>query len=232
LPETIFISHSSKDGAISNLLEQFVVEVFGDKTFKFFNSSNDDSIEIGDDWQAKIKGALKEARIFIALLTPNSIGSAWVHFETGGAWITDNFDDGWILPCYTNGLTVSDFPSTLKFLQSKQITSANDLNQIVQKLDQIAIQGRANKQSMTHEVCVKYAALFAELEENYLAAKQAEAISETPEDRVSQRIVGALRNPVQSSKTTSRNILEALNKNGILNQKDYVILLELMLGQS
>lgn len=72
----IFISHSSKDdGFVKELretLEAFQLEVWADSR----------QLAGGDELEPEIKKAIKNARAFILVLSPNTINSAWVLKET------------------------------------------------------------------------------------------------------------------------------------------------------
>jgi hypothetical protein len=44
------------------------------------------NISAGEKWRSKIKSALNASDVFMVLLSPTSVKSAWVLFELGLAW--------------------------------------------------------------------------------------------------------------------------------------------------
>ena len=84
VPEVdVFISYSTKDTALakelSNLLEERAIRTF----------LAEKSLGIGLRWQGQIQQALRESRMIVLLLTPESVESKWVMLEAGAAWALD-----------------------------------------------------------------------------------------------------------------------------------------------
>jgi len=45
-----------------------------------------EDLSAGENWQPKLRKALEDAEVFVALLTPWSIADSWLLQETGAAW--------------------------------------------------------------------------------------------------------------------------------------------------
>lgn len=76
----IFISHSSKDGEIANVLKE---EVEKNLNVEVFETSHFEAIEGGQEWFEVITQKLDEADALFVLVSPNSLNSTWVHWEIG-----------------------------------------------------------------------------------------------------------------------------------------------------
>ena len=76
----VFVSYAHSDGEIVatlvSRLETENIRAFADK-----------SIKPGEEWLSRIAVALKEAKVILFLVTPNSVRSKWVNAEAGAAWI-------------------------------------------------------------------------------------------------------------------------------------------------
>lgn len=78
----IFISHSSKDREIANLLKTEIEDLFDNK-IEVWHSSRDDSISAGDDWLETIRKNLDKANALLVLVSRYAKASEWVHWEIG-----------------------------------------------------------------------------------------------------------------------------------------------------
>ena len=76
----VFISYSVKDSSLAKELESKLAKL-GIKTFLA-----EKSLEIGLRWQGQIQQAVRDSRMLVVLLTPNSVKSSWVMLEAGAAW--------------------------------------------------------------------------------------------------------------------------------------------------
>lgn len=78
MPEkpTLFISHSSRDGHIANVLkEQIEVRL----PIAVFETSHFEAIQGGEKWLDIITANLDKAVALLVLVSFNSCASAWVH---------------------------------------------------------------------------------------------------------------------------------------------------------
>jgi hypothetical protein len=77
----IFISHSTKDKQIASLIKTRL-EDCGQEAFVAH-----DDIQVANPWREEIKRYLRECDAMVVLVTPESMGSYWVHQEIGSAMI-------------------------------------------------------------------------------------------------------------------------------------------------
>ena len=79
---TVFFSHSSKDQKVISKLKEQLVKKTGN-SIDFFSSSDGQSVSFGKNWVHSVEKALSESSIMFVFLTPNSIHSNWIYFESG-----------------------------------------------------------------------------------------------------------------------------------------------------
>ena len=123
--ETIFFSHSSKDREAMNYLKNIIDE----KTsgiLNIFLSSDGESIPFGTNWIHSIEQGLNEAIIMYVFITPNSIKSDWIYFESGFAYSKKVR----VIPIGF-GVDISELRPPLNLLQGFNLTSYEGLNNIV-----------------------------------------------------------------------------------------------------
>jgi hypothetical protein len=82
----VFVSHAAIDSEIANLFKTDVEKSFLGLC-ELFVSSNLDSIQGGKEWIQEIKVHLKDAAVFISLLSPVSLSRPWIYAEFGAGWI-------------------------------------------------------------------------------------------------------------------------------------------------
>lgn len=123
--ETIFFSHSSRDKEAMNYLKKIIDE----KTsgiLNIFLSSDGESIPFGTNWIHSIEQGLNEAIIMYVFITPNSIKSDWIYFESGYAYSKKVR----VIPIGF-GVDISELRPPLNLLQGFNLTSFEGLNNIV-----------------------------------------------------------------------------------------------------
>ena len=76
----VFVAHSGVDTWVAKQLAQRMKSAGA----TYFLDA--DKTELGDEYSAKIRGALKKAQEFVVLLTPDAAKSAYVWAEVGSAW--------------------------------------------------------------------------------------------------------------------------------------------------
>jgi TIR domain-containing protein len=85
----IFISHSEQDAELAKRLITLIRAAFNLPANTIRCTSVDGyRLQIGLPVQEKLRLEIEEAKVFITLLTPNSLNSHWVTFEIGGRWTT------------------------------------------------------------------------------------------------------------------------------------------------
>jgi len=148
----IFISHSQKDVDIATKIKE-LFEDYGENRMDVFSSSklNNDQQKF-DDWKKNFEDNLRGSSHCVVLVTPNSLNSQWVHYETGFASATKDLE---IIPVGIKGVSpenslwqhtifenVDDVDGVVKLLsriyhdQKKGIRSycVNDGKELVNKL--------------------------------------------------------------------------------------------------
>jgi hypothetical protein len=121
----VFLSHSSKDSEALNRLKT-ALEAKTHGTIDFFLSSDGESIPFGRNWVATIQQALERATLTFVFLSPQSVNSGWVHFESGfvyGKGIK-------VIPVAMPGLDLKQVPAPLNLLQGFNVHSHESLNNI------------------------------------------------------------------------------------------------------
>jgi uncharacterized protein YegL len=125
----IFISHIHEDNQIAVSLSKFIT----DKFLGFFNifvSGDGASIRAGDNWSAKIEGALKKSDLIIALITEESLERKWIYFETGGAF----FMGKRVIPVLCNNLKKEKLGNPLAWLQAIEGWNQNEAKQLFNEI--------------------------------------------------------------------------------------------------
>ena len=126
----VFLSHSSKDSKTLNRLKS-ALEKKTHGTIDFFLSSDGESIPFGRNWVAAIQRALERATLTFVFLSPQSVGSGWVHFESGFV-----FGKGIkVIPLAMPGLDLSKVPPPLNLLQGFNLHSHATLNNVIEVLN-------------------------------------------------------------------------------------------------
>ena len=122
---TIFFSHSSLDKEniipIKNRLAEITAGVLN-----IFMSSDGQSIPFGNNWVHKIEKGLNEAKIMFVFVTPNSIDSAWIYFETGFA-----YSKGIKVVPIGIGVKIANLKPPLNLLQGFDIESVDSMNNLI-----------------------------------------------------------------------------------------------------
>ncbi len=122
---TIFFSHSSKDKdlilPIKNKIENITANVID-----IFMSSDGQSIPFGHNWVHKIEEGLNRTQIMFVFVTPTSINSSWIYFETGFAY-SKNVQ---VIPVGL-GVNIGSLNPPLNLLQGFDITSYESLNNFI-----------------------------------------------------------------------------------------------------
>ena len=127
--ETIFFSHSSRDKEAMNYLKTIIDE----KTsgiLNIFLSSDGESIPFGTNWIHSIEQGLNEAIIMYVFITPNSIKSDWIYFESGFA-----YSKGVKVIPVGFGIDICELKPPLNLLQGFNLTSHEGLNNIIKTIN-------------------------------------------------------------------------------------------------
>lgn len=123
--ETIFFSHSSRDKEAMNYLKN-MIDKKTSGILNIFLSSDGESIPFGTNWIHSIEQGLNEAIIMYIFITPNSIKSNWIYFESGFAYSKKVR----VIPIGF-GIDISELRPPLNLLQGFNLTSYEGLNNII-----------------------------------------------------------------------------------------------------
>lgn len=99
----LFISYSTRDSKAAKKIDTTATAL----GLKGFLAEKD--LKGGDEWADRIRDALNSSREVVILVTPNSIGSIWVHRELTAAWVLYKRSTPILLNC-----TEKDLPDLLK----------------------------------------------------------------------------------------------------------------------
>lgn len=122
----IFFSHSSKDSdTLVRLKELFIDKTGG--TIEVFLSSDGQSIPLGKNWVHRIEEALDETTLMLVFLTPNSVKSDWIYFETGYVYSKGVR----VVPVGIMGVDLSHIKPPLSLLQGFNISNKDGLDNLI-----------------------------------------------------------------------------------------------------
>jgi hypothetical protein len=79
----VFISYAHKNGEIAASLASQLDDI----GLKVFLAER--NLTPSENWEPAIRAALRDAKIILCLITPESKASAWVHAEAGAAWVLE-----------------------------------------------------------------------------------------------------------------------------------------------
>lgn len=115
----IFISHSSKDEEVYDKLAKALRK----QGHEVFNAVD---INIGENWVEKIKNALNQSDILIAIITENFLDSSWAQAELSSAIFSIN--DILVFPVVVGEVFVPNF---LTQFQYKKVNTLEDVTSII-----------------------------------------------------------------------------------------------------
>jgi hypothetical protein len=116
----VFISYSHTDQHSRSLAESLARQL---------NKANiavwhDQMIHLGDNLAAGVEKQLRDAKIFVFLLGPESLESSWMNFELGAAAsLTNASPDVQVIPVVFDGTTADRLP---RFLRERVVIDANN----------------------------------------------------------------------------------------------------------
>lgn len=128
----VFFSHSARDADSLCRLKQRFTELTG-SAFEVFLSSDGQSIQPGNNWVSSVEDALNEAKLMFTFLTPSSIGSSWLYFESGVAYARHIK----VVPVGLLGVDVAKIPPPLSLLQGFNATDHHSLNNVIATVNRV-----------------------------------------------------------------------------------------------
>ena len=127
----VFFSHSSKDKKFLARLKEMVVKKTGN-SIDIFLSSDGESIPLGRNWVHTIQKALEESSLMFVFISPHSLRSNWLFFESGFAYSRDIK----VVPVGILGVDLETLPPPLSLLQGFNVTSEESLGNIIALLNE------------------------------------------------------------------------------------------------
>lgn len=124
----IFLSHSSNDGELAQLLAREIEREMGDE-IRVFASTRPDAIPSGTDWLMNVLESLDRAEALIMLITESAKNSVWIGFELGYFWKKLGKT-----AIYTLHHETVKVPSPLDTLQAKLITRDSHVRNFLEVL--------------------------------------------------------------------------------------------------
>ena len=122
----IFFSHSHEDKLYVNKLRDILLKKTS-KTIEIFCSSDGQSIPFGKNWIHKVEEALQDAKIMFVFLSPNSIHSNWIYFESGFSY-SKNIR---VIPIGILGVDLNKILPPLSLLNGFNVNSSQGYNNII-----------------------------------------------------------------------------------------------------
>ena len=128
---TTFFSHSSHDkAALLKLKGLFLAKTGG--SIDVFMSSDGQSISFGKNWVHSVEQALEQTKLMLVFVTPSSLRSSWLHFESGFA-----YSKGIQVVPIGLGIDLSTVGAPLSLLQGFNATSEAGFNNIIAVANQV-----------------------------------------------------------------------------------------------
>jgi len=122
----IFFSHSSKDKEFLILLKNKIIKKTSN-SIEIFQSSDGESIPFGNNWVHKIEDNLKNSKLMFVFVSPNSLKSNWIYFESGFSYSKGVK----VIPIGINGIDIGKLAPPINLLQGFNITSHEGLNNLI-----------------------------------------------------------------------------------------------------
>lgn len=120
------MSHSSRDAIILAPLREALRTKTSD-TLQLFLSSDGQSIPFGRNWVSTVETALNASTLMFSFVSPQSIGSAWLHFEAGFAYAKG----ARVVPVAVMGTDMNHLHPPLSLLQGFNCHNRDGLNNIL-----------------------------------------------------------------------------------------------------
>lgn len=132
LKPIVFLSHSSIDEKPLRVLKDILVRKTGG-AIDLFLSSDGESIPLGYNWVHEVQQALDKSQLMFVFVSPNSIRSSWIHFESGYAYSKGIR----VIPVGILGIDLGQIAPPLSLLQGFNITAASGLNNLIAVINHV-----------------------------------------------------------------------------------------------
>ncbi len=128
-PIRVFFSYAAADSAHARKLQRILSQHLNLRIFTH------EALSAGEDWKSKLKRELAQCDIFVVLLSPNSVDSAWVLQELGAVWMAEKP----IFPIVTHPHLLAKIPVELRnaqFVNIKDLDNPEAINQIIESFEE------------------------------------------------------------------------------------------------
>jgi hypothetical protein len=152
---SVFIGYIHEDEIVAQALRTFLEAKLPTGSSVFAAGAR---LRLGDDWLQKVRGALKSARVVIALFSPESVERPWVNFEAGGAWFSGTKK---LIPVCIGGLKPARLPKPYSNIQGIDLQDRESIRDFVEELWRILSPAQSMRpfQRRDEDVGALYAAL-------------------------------------------------------------------------
>lgn len=131
--QNLFLSHNSDDKEKAQILANTISRITLNQISVWHSSDNSPvgGLRPGHVWLDEIRSQLNSSRAIVVLLTPKSIKTPWVLFESGFGAANPDCD---VIPICVGIDNLSNIPFPLAMYQSYQLSDYNSLRRFVEKL--------------------------------------------------------------------------------------------------
>ena len=127
----VFLSHSKKDECLAGALVELLRDCLDIPRNRIrYTSGVGYRYDPGDDHDEEIRKEVYGCKVFVGLLTPNSIQSSYVLFELGARWGADKR----IAPLMACGVMPGDLPGPVKGKNAFHASKAEDVIEFLEKI--------------------------------------------------------------------------------------------------
>jgi TIR domain len=128
---SLFISHSSRDAALAKALVELIEKAMKIPAAEIRCTSVDGyGLPVGAETKERLRAEIFDTRVFIGLITPASMRSAYVLFELGARWGAGRQ----IAPVLGRGADASILGDPLRDINALSLTERNQVLQLVEDL--------------------------------------------------------------------------------------------------
>lgn len=146
---TLFISHSAHDSEIAKSIVTLFEKAFKISARRIRCTSVDGyRLPAGADTNHVLRTEVFSAKLFVALLTPNSLSSPYVLFELGARWGTRKP----LYPILAGGAMPAQLPAPLNGLNALSMISADQVRQLLEDASEALSQRLEPASSFSAEV--------------------------------------------------------------------------------
>ncbi len=125
--QLIFISHITEEKELALALKKLIEDKFLG-IVDVFVSSDENSIQLGQEWLDNITNGLRTCCIELILCSPISITRPWINFEAGAGWVRENCI---VIPMCHSNIKPEDLPLPLNLLQGMVLNNQVKVQELI-----------------------------------------------------------------------------------------------------